>query len=289
MSSLLNKFFWIFIGMIIAVVLFFVLKIDKIQDIMKDLNDNYSPILNAISSLILVVITLVYVIITYFISKASSKSVKETQKQLSFSKVPVVIAELLEAKGTKYFGDKRRQLHINLKVKNIGDGPAIQLYIKIKMIYNHVEFEYFDELYEYTFAGNLSVEQEENVELRFETKKIEKMIEDLSIRYAKNIYRVKNNPSQSAFSGPELSLELIYSNVHGQFFKSTIINEILSLDAYRRKPEQERYVYWTSEKSIKDNEAFKLMMKNPIFQTNEFSAIDKNDAENFIQKYKNLL
>lgn len=289
MKHIYSKLLWILIGSLITIIFLLIFRQDSILVLLKSINDNYSSILNVLLTFILVATTLVYVILTNKIAKSSHESVKEAQNQLSLSKVPVLMPEVIDATGTDYFGDERRQLHVKVKVKNIGDSPAIKIYAQIMFEYKHVEFEYYDELYEYTFIGNIGTDGEIEAEMHFETVKIEKMIEDLTIRHAKNSFRVKNNPRQSAYQGPDLKLRLIYSNVHNQYFETEYITEILSLDAFKRKDEKDRYIFWFSDKKIEDNEPFKLMFKNPIFDTLEFNKIDKEEADKLAMRYKELI
>lgn len=197
--------------------------------------------------------------------------------------------EIIDATGTEYFGEERRQLHVKIKTKNIGDSPAIKIYAQIMFEYKHVEFENYDELYEYTSIGNIGVNEDKEAELHFETVKIEKMIEDLSIRHAKNSSRVKINPRQSIYQGPNLKLRLIYANVHNQYFETEYITEVLSLDAFKRKDEKDRYVFWFSDKKVKDDEPFKLMFKNPIFDTLDFKKLSEEEAERLAKRYKELI
>ncbi len=273
------------------ILLYLVFNEKSIAELLKSINDDYSSIINVFLTFILVTITLIYVILTNSISKASKEAVVEAQKQLSLSKVPVLMIEVLEATGGEYFGNKRRQLSVKIKIKNIGDSPAIKIYAKMKLDYKHVDFEYYDELFEYTFIGNIGTNEEVETDMHFETVKIEKMIEDLTICSAKNSFRVKNDPKQSAYQGPDLKLSLVYSNVHNEFFETEFITEILALDAFKRTVENEidKYVFWFSDEKIKDNEPFKLIFKNQIFSTWDFNKIDKTDAKLIADRYRELI
>lgn len=291
------------------------MKLDLLK-LLQEINTNYASVLGAIFSLILVVITLLYVILTYFQVKTSKDSVnishqflEQAEKQMKHSKVPMLVVEVDKTYGSPYFGEERRQLGINIKIRNIGDGPAIQTHVRMKLIYKYVEFNYYEELFEHTFVGNIGIGEEREADLHFETMKIEKMLEDLSISYAKNTFRVKNNPSKKAYAKPEISIEVIYSNFYGQFFKSHLIHPILGLISRGSEPDETnesddvaakmegeeggeeegkkgKYIHDPSE--LKDDERFSLGLINPIFQTFSFNPLDSHEANQIIEKYKEL-
>lgn len=245
------------------------------------INNDYAAVLSTIFSLLLVIVTLIYVMLTY-------RQVQQLEKEHKISVVPTLIPEIIETTGSAYFAD-RRQLCVKLKIQNIGDGPALRIYSRMKIKYNNVDFKDYDELYEYSYLGSLAPMKEDELEMHFETKKIEKMMEDLSIQHAKNTYRVKVNPSQKAFIGPFLVIELVYSNIHGQFFKTKYSREILGLIAYKRSGEEDQNIFWRSENELKDEEPFKLSLINPIFQSFDVTALKINAADDFIEKYKKLI
>ena len=250
-------------------------------ELLKSINNDYAAVLSTIFSLSLVIVTVIYVMLTY-------RQVQHLEMEHKISVVPTLIPEIIQTKGSEYFGD-RRQLSVKLKVQNIGDGPALRIYSKIKIKYNHVEFNDYDQLFEYSYLGSLASMKEDELEMHFETEKIEKMIEDLSIRHAKNTFRVKSNPSQNAYVGPFLMVELVYSNIHGQFFKTKYIREILGLIAYERSEEKDKHIFWTSGGALKDDEPFEISLINPIFQSFDVAPLEINIANDFIGGYEKLI
>jgi len=291
MRKILDKIIWILVGGLISFLVYLIFGKTSNNELLKTINDDYSSLINVVLTFVLVTITVIYVILTNKIAKSSNDSVKEAQRQLSLSKVPVLMIDIGEATGTEYFGNNRRQLGVKIKTKNIGDSPAIKVYAQMSIEYKHIDFENIDELYEYTFIGNVGNGEEVEAEMHFETLKIEKMLEDLTICSTKNSFRVKNNSKQSAYEGPDLKLRLIYSNVHNEFFETEFKTEILSLNAFKRdvEDEKDRFVFWFSDDKIKDDEPFKLMFKNPIFSSLEFNKIDISEAKRIADRYKELI
>ncbi len=264
--------------------------------LLRTINDHYAAVLGTAFSLILILITAVYVVLTYLQARATQQSVSlnreflaHAEKQLLHSRVPMLMAEMEKSKGGPYFGERRRQLGVDWKLKNIGDGPALQIHIRMKLKYTHAEFEDYDQTCEQSFVGNLAPRDEATAHMWFETAKIEKMQEDFSIKSAKNTARVKLNPRQSAYRGPELHLTVLYSNVHGQFFKTVVVYPILCLRVASREEEDEKMAYWFAEKPLQDEEDFELVLMNPIFSTFSFAPVDHTEAEAEIEHYRALL
>ncbi len=296
MNCLLRYVGVFLLGVLFSRLLLLPLARTSISGVLKTVNDNYAAVLGVFLTSILLLITLIYVVLTHFQVKASNESVdlsrkflEQAHKQLRHSNIPVLVPEVTETSGTGYFGKRRRQLHVTCKIKNIGAGPAIGVHTRIKLLYKHVDFQYHDEYAEYSFIGNIGINEERTAEMHFETRKIEKMIEDFTIAHAKNIYRVKNNPSQRAYPQTDISVELICSNVHGQYFRSYLVHPLGGIEAYERGRKEDQHIYWTSEESLGEDEPFELSLLNPIFQTFSFDPVDNQEAERFIARYRELV
>ena len=90
-----------------------------------NLINQYSGLLNVMVAFITAIITLIYVIFTYKQMKASQDSLKLAIKQFKVDKQPCIVYKTIKSEGTHCFYKQRRQLHINLKIENIGDAPVI--------------------------------------------------------------------------------------------------------------------------------------------------------------------
>ena len=94
-----------------------------------NLINQYSGLLNVMVAFITAIITLIYVIFTYKQMKASQDSLKLAIKQFKVDKQPCIVYKTIKSEGTHCFYKQRRQLHINLKIENIGDAPAMSIYV----------------------------------------------------------------------------------------------------------------------------------------------------------------
>lgn len=255
----------------------------NIEELLKSINNDYAAVLGTISSLLLVIVTLIYVMLIY----DQGQQLEKTHKT---SVTPILVPEIIKTNGTEYF-EGRRQLGLTYKIKNIGDGPALQIYSKIKLNYQYVEFKDYNDLYEYSYLASLASMKEDELHMHFETEKIEKMIEDLSIKHAKNMNRIKVNPSQKAYPGPDIVIELIYSNIHRQFFKTILSREILGLNKCKKiddEKEEDQIIIFDVENELKDDEPFELSLINPIFQSLEVIPLKTDIAIKIIEEYEKL-
>jgi len=284
------------LGGILAVTLTLLLQGSKALATVRHINDHYAAVLGTGFSLVLIVITGIYVVLTYLQTRATKQSVQlnheflaQAEKQLLHSRVPMLVADMSESHGGAYFGEKRRQLGVDWTLRNIGDGPAIQIHTRMKLRFSHAKFKDFDETLEHSFQGNLAPAEEKSTHMHFETAKIETMLEDFGIAGAMNQARVNLNPRQSAYRGPELHLEIVYANVHGQFFKTDVVCPILCLRVNDREDEKEQMVYWFAQKPLQDDEEFELVLMNPIFSRFDFSPLRIDEAQAFIDRYRALL
>lgn len=252
-------------------------------ELLKSINNDYAAVLGTISNLLLVIVTLIYVMLIY----DQGQQLEKTHKT---SVTPILVPEIIKTHGTEYFGN-RRQLSLEYKIKNIGDGPALQIYSKIELNHQYVESKDCNDLFEYSYLASLASMEEDKLHMHFEKEKIEKMIEDLSIGHAKNMYRIKVNPSQKSYSGPDIVIELIYSNIHGQFFKTLLSREILGLKNYIKNDvdnENDEIIYFNPDNKLKDDEPFELSLINPIFQSLEVIPLKTDIATKIIEEYEKL-
>ena len=283
------------LGAMLCCCAFLVLSSSGASQVLRNINDHYAAVLGAAFSVILIIVTVVYVVLTYFQARSTQESVRlnreflsQAERQLLHSRVPMLVAEIVKTKGGAYFGEKRRQLRIDWKLRNMGDGPALQIHTRMKLRYSHAEFDDYDETFEHSFVGNIAPTEEANVDMHFETTKIEKMVEDFDIQFAKNSARMKVNPRQSAYKGPRLEFECVYCNVHGQYFQTTHVLPLLCLRVETRT-EKEQMVYWFAEKPLQDDEEFEIVPMNPIFSTFDFQSLTESDGKAFIDRYRKLM
>ena len=155
------------------------------MEIIQFINTNLSGILSVVVSGITAVITLIYVVFTYKQMKATQKSVELTLEQMKTSNQPCVAVEIADTNGSACFTESgRRQLWIELKLENIGDSPALEVYVLSHMELQHtknvsdgsniVDMDYYPDYLKY-----IKPDATHTVDLRFETNEINMLVEDL--------------------------------------------------------------------------------------------------------------
>ena len=202
------------------------------MEIIQFINTNLSGILSVVVSGITAVITLIYVVFTYKQMRATQKSVELTLEQMKTSNQPCVAVEIADTNGSACFTESgRRQLWIELKLENIGDSPALEVYVLSHMELQHtknvsdgsniVDMDYYPDYLKY-----IKPDATQTVDLRYETNEINMLVEDLRYCHEKNVHRLHTNPYKHHYHGTVLVVEVYYKNLLGQWFKNTLKQQI---------------------------------------------------------------
>lgn len=248
------------------------------------LMNSYSGLLSVGVSAITAIITLIYVIFTYRQLMASQDSLKMVVKQIKVDKQPCIVYENIETIGSNCFCGKRRQLHINLELENIGDAPAMSIYVfSYLRLQNNNEISNVNMEYLPDYVHFLKVGSKIEVSTRYETDEINLLLEDLSVTSAKNIHRVKTDPSKESYRGTDLVIELYYKNLLGQWF----INErhIQILDVLEKKEDGETEIV-EPPNSLKSDVWFELQLIASAFSKSDIRMVDKQEIKDKIEVYK---
>lgn len=202
-------------------------------EFIKTINSDYAGVFSLISSLIMVVVTIIYVGHTKQQADSAKDSVKLITEQMKKEKQPCVIPYIMESYGTAFDANNytRVQLTFDINLRNVGDAPAIN-------VYTLAEFEL---QFQKDKAGNkkrlsaallprfvqsLSAGEEEKIHVWFETDEIRNLIIDLAKAEELNIERIKNNPHQNPFTGGTLVVRILFKNIMGQWCESTLSHDI---------------------------------------------------------------
>lgn len=266
------------------------------MEILRYIDANYSGILSVMIATMTALVTLVYVIFTYKQMKISQASTETAIKQLRLNNQPCVITEISETYGSECFSGTRRQLHIELNLENVGDSPALSVYVfaylelqhtkHIKSSSNIVEMDFLPDFVKYIKVGEKGV-----ASVRFETFEINMLLEDLRIAYEKNMKRLYVEPYHSPYRGTVLVIETYYRNVLGQWFKNTIRQEIMWLNDKHAEPRKTNNI---NENTIpprileKDTE-FELQLVSPHLSVFSTELIDSTVMERKLEKYSRYL
>jgi len=234
-------------------------------------------------SFLTAIITLVYVIFTYKQMRAAQNAIKMSDKQLKLDKQPCVVFDEITTAGTDCFYKTRRQLNVNMKLQNIGDSPALSVYV-----FSYLKFQYngednrVDMYYLPDFVPFLKVGIDVDVSVTYEEDEINKLLEDLSIAEAKNITRINTDASKTPFKHTSLVIEIYYKNLSGQWFKNVRSIEILGI--LEKKEDDERKIV-SPANSLKDDVWFELELINPAFSSSNLVIIEEHEIKSKLQIY----
>jgi len=84
-----------------------------------------------------------------------------------------------------------------------------------------------------------------------------------------------------------LVIELVYSNIHGQFFKTVYENEIYYLNVDSRNNDKDKLVFWADAPMLQDDETFEVVLSNPVYSHLEIKLLSNIEAVDYINEYKN--
>lgn len=199
----------------------------------KQINQNYAGALSLLSSLIMVVVTIMYVKHTKQQANYSKESVELVTKQLKTNKQPCIVPLVEDSFGSAFDAGEytRIQLGFDINLKNVGDAPAISIYSLA-----NIELQYsFDDVGNKKLLNAallphliqaLSAEEEQRIELHFETEEVQMLVKELAIAMEKNWERIKTDPSQHHHIGAMLNVQILFKNAMEQWCESMISYEI---------------------------------------------------------------
>lgn len=208
-------------------------------------------IVQLICSLCMLLVTAVYVILTWRQAKYTKQTFLESDKQTKEERQPYIIPTINEVTGMAFDTSKdiRVQLNFHCKLENVGDSSAVSVYTMLyakmkyqpekKMVYAHL-------IPKYNYAIGVSKIEEENI--HFETSQFRDIVEDLEISYAKNMKRIEINPSQAFYKGPSIILRVLYQNMMGQWFESMLEQELLELRM--KEKDEDRWVIMSKMRTL---------------------------------------
>ncbi len=206
------------------------------------INSDYAGVLSLLSSLIMVVVTIIYVTHTRRQANYAKESVELVAKQLKISKQPCIVPSVSDSYGAAFDATDytRIQLGFEIKLKNVGDAPAINIYTLANI---ELQFTLDASGNKKTlsaallpcFVQALPIEKGQKINIRFETAEVHALIRELTKDMELNWERLKTNPSQNHYVGAILIIRTLYKNTMEQWCESTISYEIAWLN-YENPP-----------------------------------------------------
>lgn len=155
-------------------------------EFIKIINSDYAGVLSLLSSLIMVVVTIIYVGHTKRQANYAKESAELVAKQMKIDKQPCIVPYVTDSCGSAWDATDytRMQLGFTIKLRNVGDSPAINVYTLAD-----IELQFSEDS-----AGNkkllpasllpgftqaLSAEEETNINIHFETPEVKALICEL--------------------------------------------------------------------------------------------------------------
>ena len=216
-------------------------------DFIKTINSYYAGVLSLLSSLVMVIVTIIYVRHTKRQADYAKESAELVAKQIKTDKQPCVVPLVTDSYGSAWDASDhmRMQLGFSIKLKNVGDSPAINIYtladIELQFIKNSEgNKKMLPASLLPGFTQALSAEEETEISIQFETLEIKELICELRKAAEKNWERLRTTPSHNHYIGANLIIRVFFKNLMGQWCESTISYEIAWL-AYKNQPPQKTH------------------------------------------------
>lgn len=240
-------------------------------EFIKVINSDYAGVLSLLSSLIMVVVTIIYVGHTKRQANYAKESAELVAKQMKIDKQPCIVPYVTDSYGSAWDATDytRMQLGFTIKLRNVGDSPAINVYTLADIELQFTEDSVGNKkLLQASllpgFVQALSAEEETEINIRFETSEIKALICELRKASEKNRERLRTNPSHHHYTGAKLIVRVFFKNLMGQWCESTISHEIAWL-AYKNPPPQKTHNLNENTippKEIREGDEFKAVLSS---------------------------
>lgn len=227
-----------------------------------DFISNNEELVQLTCSLCMLIVTIIYVVMTWKQAKYTKQSFLESVKQTREDRQPYIIPTINKVSGVAFdtLASIRVQLSFQCNIENVGDSSAVSvysfLYARIKSQKdNSLVHAHLIPVYHYS----IGVGKQESDDIHFETEQFRDIVEDLEISHVKNMKRIETDPSQEPYSGPSIILRVLYKNMMGQWFESELEQELLELNHAGGRKEM------VKNQDVADGDSYNGLMINPCF------------------------
>ncbi|SJZ95860.1 hypothetical protein SAMN02745174_02084 [Cetobacterium ceti] len=175
---------------------------------------NNLEILNFLTATFLLIVTIIYV---FYTKKILESSILSSNPILGIELKNIIIFK-------KFEGIDRRQMSIDLILKNLGNSPIIDIYAdgEITLNYEDIKGEKtIPQRFEAEFIPFIEIQNENKISLNFGTRFVKTLICDLEKNIKLNEIRIATNPSQESYSGPIFTINVFYKNNLNKTFMSS--------------------------------------------------------------------
>ncbi len=263
-------------------------------EFIKIINNDYAEVLSLLTSLIMVIITIIYVVHTKKQAKYAKQSAELVAKQIKIDKQPCVIPQVFDSRGTAFetSNGTRIQLGFKIKLRNVGDSPAINIYTLADFELQFTKDsdgnkKMLSAALLPSFTQAVSAGGEKKIDVHFETPEIKKLIGELKKEQEMNWERIKTNPYQYHYVGAKLIIRVLFKNIIGQWYESTISYDIAWLE-YENPPKQTTNNLNENTippKEIHDGDAFKAVLCSNHLAPFVLSMTTEEKVIDLLQKY----
>ena len=128
---------------------------------------------------------------------------------------------------------------------------------------------------------------EVDIDIHFETSEIKELVCELRKTAEKNWERIRTNPSQNHYNGPNLIIRVFFKNLMGQWCESSISYEIAWL-AYKNPPQHKKHNLNENTippKEIHEGDKFKAVLSSNRIAPFVFEMTNEEYVTDLLQKY----
>ena len=263
-------------------------------EFIKSINSDYAGVLSLLSSLVMVIVTIIYVRHTKRQAYYAKESAELVAKQIKTDKQPCVVPLVIDSYGSAWDASDytRIQLGFTIKLKNVGNSPAINVYTLADFELQFIKDsdgnkELLPAALLPGFIQALSAEEETEINIHFETAEIKELICELRKTAEKNWERLRTNPSHNYYNGANLKIRVFFKNLMGQWCESTISYEIPWL-VFKNPPPQKTHNLNENTippKEIHEGDEFKAVLSSHHIAPFVFAMTTEERVTDMLQKY----
>lgn len=200
------------------------------------LANNWTDVSMVILTGVTVIIAIFSLIYTGIQVHYTKQSVEQIYKQIQLEKQPCVVPRVIDSSGVAFDTGTytRVQLSFDLEMENVGDAPALNVFVLSSIRLNlssdsDVEKQYLLASLLPGYIQALKSDNKQKISIHYETPEMEELLHELEKATRKNLERIENNPSQWPYVGATLIVQVIYKNIMGQWCESVIQQDIADL------------------------------------------------------------
>ena len=200
------------------------------------LANNWTDVSMVILTGITVIIAIFSLIYTGIQVRYTKQSVEQIYNQIKTEKQPCVVPRVVDSSGVAFDTGAytRVQFWFDLEMENVGDAPALNVFVLSSIRLNLSSDSEFEKQYLLAsllpgYIQALKGDVKENISIHYETSEVEELLHELDMASKKNIERIEKNLSHCPYIGATLIIQVLYKNIMGQWCESVIQQDIADL------------------------------------------------------------